>query len=90
MDKLVDKALTRGISMAGGLVATKVFEFGWKQVTGEDAPKHDDVDTVSLKKALVFAVTSAAISATVQILSQRGAREASKKIKASYGKRSEV
>lgn len=90
MDKLIDKAVTMGVSMAGGLLATKVFEFGWRQVTGEDAPKHDEVDNVSLKKALVFAVTSAAISSAVQILSQRGAKNASAKIKGRYGKNSEV
>lgn len=86
----MDKALTMGISLAGGLVATKAFEFAWRQVTGEDAPKNDDVDTVSIKKALVFAVTSAAISATVQILSQRGAKTATKKLRSAYGKGSEV
>ena len=90
MDKLIDKAVTMGVSMAGGLLATKVFEFGWKKVTGEDAPKHDEVDAVSIKKALVFAMTSAAISAAVQILSQRGAKNASAKIKGHYGKNSEV
>ncbi|MGO1192316.1 MAG: DUF4235 domain-containing protein [Nesterenkonia sp.] len=90
MDKLIDKAVTMGVSMAGGMLATKVFEFGWKQVTGEDAPKHDEVDQVSMQKALVFAVSSAAISAAVQILSQRGAKTASAKIKSAYGKQSEV
>lgn len=90
MDKLIDKALTMGISFAGGMVATKVFEFGWRQITGEEPPKHEDADSVSIQKALVFAVSSAAISAAVQILSERGARQASAKIKSSYGKQSEV
>ncbi|GAA1816922.1 DUF4235 domain-containing protein [Nesterenkonia flava] len=90
MDKLMDKALTMGISMAGGLAATKAFEFAWEKATGEQAPKHDDVDNVTIKKALVFAVTSAAITATVQILSQRGAKAATKKLRSGYGKRSEV
>lgn len=90
MDKLMDKVVTIGVSMAGGFVASKVFEIGWKQVTGEEAPKDDEIDSVSIKKALVFAVTSAAISAAVQVLSQRGAKQATSKLRASYGKRSEV
>lgn len=90
MDKLIDKAMTMGVSMAGGLLATKLFDFGWRQVTGENPPKHDEVDAVSMKKALVFAVSSAAITAAVQILSQRGARNAAAKIKTAYGKNSEV
>lgn len=90
MDKLMDKALTMGISLAGGFVATKAFDFAWQKITGEETPKHDDVDAVSIKKALAFAVSSAAITATVQILSQRGAKSATRKLKAAYGKRSEV
>lgn len=90
VDKLMDKALTMGISMAGGLVATKLFELTWKQVTGEETPKHDEADAVSLKKALVFAVSSAAISATVQTLSERGAKQARYKIQRAYGKQSET
>lgn len=90
MDKLMDKAITIGVSMAGGFVATKVFEIGWKQVTGEDAPKDDEIDAVSIKKAMVFAVTSAAISAAVQVLSQRGAKQATAKLRKSYGSKSEV
>ncbi|MDO5493100.1 MAG: DUF4235 domain-containing protein [Nesterenkonia sp.] len=90
MDKLLDKALSTGISIAGGLVATKLFEFTWRQVTGEDAPKNSDDEEFTLKKALVFAVTSAAISATVQVLSQRGAKVGREKIKQAYGKQSEV
>ena len=90
MDKLMDKVVTLGVSMAGGFVASKVFEIGWKQVTGEDAPKDDEIDSVSIKKALVFAVTSAAISSVVQVLSQRGAKQATAKLRASYGKQSEV
>lgn len=90
MDKLMDKAITIGVSMAGGFVATKVFEIGWKQVTGENAPKDDEIDSVSIQKALVFAVTSAAISAAVQVISQRGAKQATAKLRKSYGSKAEV
>ncbi|WP_300344273.1 DUF4235 domain-containing protein [Nesterenkonia sp.] len=90
MDKLVEKGLTVGISLGAGLIATKTFDFVWKQVTGEDTPKHEDIDAVSLKKALIFAVTSAAVSGAVQVLSQRGAMAGARKFQTAYGKRSEV
>lgn len=90
MDKLLEKGLTIGISMAAGFAATKVFDFTWKQVTGEEPPKDDEVDAVGIKRALVFAVTSAAVTASVRILSQRGAKAGLKRVKASYGKKSEV
>lgn len=90
MDKLMDKALTMGIAMAGGFAATKAFEFAWRQATGEDAPRNAEDEDISMQKALVFAVSSAAISAGVQVLSQRGAKAGVKRIKAAYGKNSEV
>lgn len=90
MDKLLDRALSLGISFAGGYVATKAFEAVWKQVTGEDAPNDADNDEISMKKALVFAVSSAAISAGVQVLSQRGAKAGVRKVKAAYGRPTEV
>lgn len=90
MDKLMDKALTMGIAFAGGYVGTKAFEFAWRQITGEDAPKNADADDINLKKALVFAISSAAITAGVQVLSQRGAKAGVRKIRSAYGKPSEV
>lgn len=90
MDKLLDKALSTGISIAGGLIATKAFEFAWRQATGEEAPKNGDDEEFTLKKALVFAISSAAISATVQVLSQRGAKIGRQKIKQACGRQSEV
>lgn len=90
MDKMMDKLLTTGIAMAGGFAATKTFEFVWRQATGEDTPRGSDDEDISLQKALVFAVSSAAISATVQVLSQRGAKNTVKKLKSAYADRSEV
>lgn len=90
MDKIMDKLLTTGIAMAGGFAATKVFEFAWRQATGEETPRGSDDEDISLQKALVFAVSSAAISATVQVLSQRGAKSTVKKIKGAYSDPSEV
>lgn len=87
MDKLMDKLVTAGISMVGGLVATKAFEFTWRQITGEEAPKDADNDDISLQKALVFGISSAAISAGVQVLSQRGAKSTLKKMHANKEKK---
>lgn len=82
MDKIMDKLLTTGIAFGGGFVATKVFETVWMKVTGdENTPHGDDDENISLQKALVFSVTSAAISAGVQVLSQRGAKSAVRKLK---------
>lgn len=90
MDKLMDKALTLGISLAGGYVASKAFEFAWQQITGDEAPKKGDDESLGLKKALIFTVSSAAISAGVQVLSERGAKAGVRKLKSAYGKPSEV
>lgn len=90
MDKIMDKLLTTGISLAGGFAATKAFEFAWRRATGEDTPRGADEEDISLQKALVFAISSAAISAGVQVLSQRGAKASMKKIKAAYADKAEV
>ncbi|WP_162320659.1 DUF4235 domain-containing protein [Nesterenkonia haasae] len=90
MDKLIEKGLTLGISLGAGFVASKVFDFAWEQITGEEPPKNDEVDAVDIKRALVFGVTSAAVSAAVQVLSQRGAKASVQKISKSYGAKSEV
>lgn len=90
MDKIMDKLLTTGISLAGGFAATKAFEFVWRQATGEETPKGADEDEISLRKALVFAISSSAISAGVQVLSQRGAKASMRKIKGAYKDPAEV
>ncbi|WP_166432876.1 DUF4235 domain-containing protein [Nesterenkonia salmonea] len=90
MDKLIEKGLTLGISLGAGFVASKVFDFAWEQVTGEAPPKNDEVDAVDIKRALVFGVTSAAVSAAVQVLSQRGAKASVRKMSSSFGAKSEV
>jgi hypothetical protein len=90
MDKLMEKGLTIAISLGAGFAASKAFDFAWEQVTGEKPPKNDEVDAVDIKRALVFGVTSAAVSAAVQVLSQRGARASVRKLSKSYGTKSEV
>ncbi|WP_150461717.1 DUF4235 domain-containing protein [Nesterenkonia ebinurensis] len=90
MDKLIEKGLTVAISLGAGFAASKVFDFAWEKITGEEPPKNDEVDAVDIKRALVFGVTSAAVSAAVQVLSQRGAKAGVRKMRSSYGKKSEV
>ncbi|NLS09373.1 DUF4235 domain-containing protein [Nesterenkonia sp. MY13] len=87
MDKLMEKGLTVAISLGAGFVASKAFDLTWKQVTGEEPPKNDEIDAVDIKRALVFGVTSAAVSAAVQVLSQRGAKAGMNRLK---NNRSEV
>nr|WP_232532778.1 DUF4235 domain-containing protein [Nesterenkonia alkaliphila] len=87
---MIEKGMTVAISLGAGFVASKVFDFTWEQITGEEPPKNDEVDAVDIKRALVFGITSAAVSAAVQVLSQRGAKAGMRKVRSSYGKKSEV
>ncbi len=90
MDKVLNKVVTMGIAAGGGFVATKAFEFVWQKATGESAPVDVNSDEIPLQRALVFAVSSAAISAAVQVLSQRGAKSTVRRIRGGYGTNSEV
>ncbi|GAB3848288.1 DUF4235 domain-containing protein [Nesterenkonia populi] len=90
MDKLIEKGMTVVISLGAGYVATKAFDLAWTQITGENPPKDDEIDAVDIKRALVFGVTSAAVTGAVQVLSQRGAKAATRKVRGGYGSRSEV
>lgn len=90
MDKLMEKGLTLAISLGAGFVASKTFDFAWEKATGEAPPRNDEVDAVDIKRALVFGITSAAVSAAVQVLSQRGAKASVRKLSKSYGSKSEV
>ncbi|GAA1138544.1 DUF4235 domain-containing protein [Nesterenkonia lutea] len=89
MDKLLDKGVALGISLAGGFIATRVFDFVWKKTTGDEAPRVAN-DEMTLKRALAFSIGSAAVSATVQVLSQRGADSTVKKLRGRLGDRTEV
>jgi len=89
VDKLLDKGMALGISLAGGFIATRLFDFVWKKTTGDDAPRVAN-DEMTLKRALAFSIGSAAVSATVQVLSQRGASSTVKRIRNKVGDRSEV
>ena len=76
MNTLVNKLITTGVTVAGGLIGTKVVEFGWRKVTGHDAPKDlEDTDN-NMWEAIAFATLAAGIAALIRVTSQRGANEA--------------
>ncbi|MDI3330783.1 MAG: DUF4235 domain-containing protein [Micrococcus sp.] len=86
MNTLVNKLITTGVTVVGGLVATKVVEFGWKKVTGHDAPKDlEDTDN-NMWEAIAFATVAAGIAALIRVTSQRGAHEAIERMQARSSK----
>jgi hypothetical protein len=86
MNTLVSKLITTGVTIAGGLIGTKVVEFGWKKVTGHDAPKDlEDTDN-NMWEAIAFAAIAAGIAALIRATSQRGAHEAIERMQARSGK----
>ncbi len=82
MNNLVEKLIATGITIGGGIVGAKLVEFGWKTITGHDAPKDLDDTEENLITALSFAVISAGISAIIRVVSKRGANSAVKRIQA--------
>ncbi|AXR74856.1 DUF4235 domain-containing protein [Auritidibacter ignavus] len=75
-NKLMQKVLTTGVSLAGGYLGTKIVDLGWKAMTGEKAPSEDDEQQTSIAKIVTFAAISAAISSLITSGSQRGVRKA--------------
>lgn len=76
MNTLVNKLITTGITVGGGLIGTKVVEFVWKKVAGHDAPKDlEDTDN-NMWEAIAFATIAAGIAAIIRVTTQRGAHEA--------------
>ncbi|MEV4900250.1 DUF4235 domain-containing protein [Citricoccus sp. NPDC055426] len=82
MNNLVEKLIATGITIGGGIVGAKLVEFGWKAVTGHDAPKDLDDTEENLVSAISFAVISAGISAIIRVTSKRGANSAVKRLQA--------
>ena len=70
------KILGTAVSIGSGLLASKIIDVVWKKTTGKDSPKGDDDMENSLRSALVFAVVSGAVSASIRVLSQRGTQHA--------------
>lgn len=82
MNPLVNKLVSTGVTVVGGLVGTKVVEFAWKKVSGHDAPKDlEDTDN-NMWEAIAFATIAAGIAALIRVTSQRGANEAMERMQA--------
>jgi hypothetical protein len=86
MNTLVNKLITTGVTIVGGLIGTKVVEFGWRKVTGHDAPKDlEDTDN-NMWEAIAFATIAAGIAALIRVTSQRGANSALKAVQSRSSK----
>lgn len=71
------KLLGTGISLLAGFVGTKLVDKVWEKSTGSKPPKgHDDDVPTTLRSALTFALISAAVSAIIQVLANRGTQRA--------------
>jgi hypothetical protein len=71
------KLLGTGVSLLAGFAGTKLVDTIWEKSTGKKPPKggKDDVPT-TLRSALTFALVSAAVSAIIQVLANRGTQRA--------------
>jgi hypothetical protein len=71
------KLLGTGVSLLAGFAGTKAVDVVWEKITGRKPPKgdKDDVPT-TLRSALTFALISAAVSAIIQVLANRGTQRA--------------
>ena len=73
---LLIKLLGTGVSLAAGFAGTKVVDALWEKSTGSKPPKGDDDVPTTLRTALTFALISAAVSAIIQVLANRGTQRA--------------
>ena len=87
MNTLVNKLITTGVTVGGGLVGTKIVDFGWRKVTGHDAPKDLDDTENNMWEAIAFATIAAGIAALIRVVSQRGAHEAIERMQARSARR---
>lgn len=71
------KLLGTGVSLLAGFAGTKAVDVVWEKVTGRKPPKGDKNDVpTTLRSALTFALVSAAVSAIIQVLANRGTQRA--------------
>lgn len=71
------KLLGTGVSLLAGFAGTKAVDVVWEKVTGRKPPKGDKEDVpTTLRSALTFALISAAVSAIIQVLANRGTQRA--------------
>ena len=87
MNTLVQKALSAGITLVGGIVGSRVVAGGWRLVTGHSAPDDAADETVPLVEALSFAFISAGVAALLKVAGQRGAGAAIRKVSESTAHR---
>ncbi|MDO4240263.1 DUF4235 domain-containing protein [Micrococcus sp.] len=87
MEKLVQKILATGVTVVGGIVASRLVAGGWKLVTGHDAPSDATDETVPLVEALAFTFASAGIASVLKVAGQRAAADGVRRIADKTGKR---
>ncbi|RUQ39624.1 DUF4235 domain-containing protein, partial [Micrococcus sp. HSID17228] len=80
MNTLVQKALSAGITLVGGIVGSRVVAGGWRLVTGHSAPDDAADETLPLVEALSFAFISAGVAALPKSACQPGAAAAIPKV----------
>lgn len=78
MNNLVNKLISTGVTVLGGIVGTKIVEFAWKRISGHDAPKDIQDTDNNMWEAITFTTIVAAITALIRVTSQRGANSAAK------------
>ena len=79
MNTIAQKILSTGITLAGGVIGSRLVAGGWKLATGHDAPDDAADETLPLVEALSFAVISAGVAALITVAGQRGAGTAIRK-----------
>ncbi|MEA5457221.1 DUF4235 domain-containing protein [Sinomonas sp. JGH33] len=70
------KLFGTAISLGAGFAATKVVDAVWEKSTGNKPPKDATNIEQSLRDTLVFALVSASVGATIQVLTQRFTQKA--------------
>lgn len=73
-DTLFDKIIKAAIPALMGLIAGKAFEMIWKKQTTEHGLSTDDSTKQGLVMSVLFAGASAALSAIISELSNRGSQ----------------
>lgn len=74
--QLLFKLLGTAVSIGAGIVGSKLVNAAWEKTTGNKPPQKGDDAEASLRAALSFAVISAAVSAVIQVLTNRGTQQA--------------
>jgi hypothetical protein len=71
------RLLGTGVSLLAGYAGTKAVDAAYEKITGRKPPKGDTDDVpTTLRTALTFALISAAVSAIIQVLANRGTQRA--------------